>query len=66
MKLSLSLMVRDRLPAAWQQEEQFVAGEIWVFDDPIFLLLAKLCVEVLHGWQRHSGELLSFKLRSVH
>lgn len=58
-------MVWERLPAAWQQEEQFLAAVIQVFDDPVFLLPAKMGVEVLCGWQLHSGELLSFKLSLV-
>ena len=47
------------LSARWQQAEQFVAGVVVVFNDPVGLLPAPLGVEVLHGWQLCPGDVLS-------
>ncbi len=45
--------------AGWQQAEQFVAGVVGVFNDPVGLLPTPLGVEVLHGWQHCPGDVLS-------
>ena len=42
----------------WQQLEQFVAGVMWVFYNPVGLLPAPLSEKVLHGWQQHPGNVL--------
>ncbi len=48
------------VPSARQQQaEQFVAGVVVVFDDPVGLLPTPLGVEVLHGWQLRPGVVLS-------
>ncbi len=44
--------------AGRQQAEQFVAGVIGVFNDPVGLLPTLLGVEVLHGWQLCPGDVL--------
>ncbi len=48
-----------RPSAGWQQADQFVAGVVVVFNDPVGLLPTPLSVEVLHGWQLHPGDVLS-------
>ncbi len=47
------------LSAGRQQAEQFVAGVVGVFNDPVGLLPTPLGVEVLHGWQHCPGDVLS-------